>query len=186
MAFIRKSREILHDFSFFKVVKDTVIEDDSNIEFERNSVAHIGAVAVVPVLENGEIVLIKQYRSTINDLSLEAVAGRRDVLNEDLKDCAKRELIEEVAIQTEEIIDLGWVHTSPGFTDEKIYLFLATKCTKLHQNEPDGIEEKLAEIVTIDLSTAQRWIEDGTISDCKSIVNIDRAIKYLKGPNQTA
>ncbi len=186
MAFIRKSREILHDFSFFKVVRDTVLEDESNTEFVRNSVAHIGAVAVVPILDNGDIVLIKQYRSTIDALSLEAVAGRRDVANEDLQACAKRELIEEVAIQAEQIIELGWVHTSPGFTDERIYLFLATNCKQLERNDPDGIEEKLAETITVDVETALLWIEDGTITDNKSIVNIDRAIKHIRGTSKTA
>lgn len=186
MGFVRKSREILHDFSFFKVVEDTIIEEDSDSEFVRNSVAHIGAVAVVPVMNNGDIVLIKQYRSTIDQLSLETVAGRRDVLNEDLQDCAKRELAEEVAIEAGEIISLGWIHTSPGFTDEKIYLYLARDCIELDQNEPDGIEEKLSETIHVNPDTALSWIEDGTITDSKSIVNIARAIKYLKGSENTA
>ena len=184
MPFSRNSREVLHDYSFIKVVKDSFKEIESNENFERIAIEHIGAVAVVPILENGNLVLIKQYRSTINSLSLEAVAGRRDVDNEDLEDCAKRELIEEIAIKAEKIIPLGWIHTSPGFTDERIYLFLGLECTKLEKNDPDGIEEKLAETIEVSPEDALEWIENGTVTDGKSIININRAIKYLKSQDR--
>ena len=181
MAFSRKARQVIHDFNFFRVVKDTIYEDVTKTEFVRNSVAHIGAVAVVPVLDNGEIVLIRQYRSTIDQLSLEAVAGRRDVENEELSVCANRELAEEVGITSNNIISLGWIHTSPGFTDEKIYLFLAKECRQLEQPNPDGIEEEFAETINVSLDLAEMWIKDGSITDCKSIVNISRAIDHIRG-----
>ncbi|MFN8015106.1 MAG: NUDIX hydrolase [Acidimicrobiia bacterium] len=179
MAFIRENREVLDDFGFISVVRDSVVEDASETFFERICIAHIGAVAVVPILEDGNIVLIKQYRSSINDLSLEAVAGRRDVSGEDLIDCAKRELIEEIAVAADEVIELGWIHTSPGFTDEKIFMFLAKNAKFIENNIPDGVEEELAERIVVSLEQAIEWTYDGTIRDGKTIVNLHLAKKYL-------
>lgn len=179
-TFSRANRELLHDFSFFSVVRDTIFESSTKESHDRFSVAHIGAVAVIPVLDNGDVVLIKQYRGTIDQLSLEAVAGRRDVENEDLESCALRELAEEVGYVAKNIQSLGYIFTSPGFCDEKIYLFLATQCSELESNEPDGIEEQFAEVVKVPLSQAVEWAKDGTITDGKSIVNIFRAAEALK------
>lgn len=178
--FNKVSRDVLHDYSFFSVVNDTIHESSLDVTFERKCVAHIGAVAVVPIMDNGDVVLIKQYRGTIDEMSLEAVAGRRDVDGEELEVCANRELAEEVAITSQEIISLGYIHTSPGFTDERIYLFLGKQCSELEENEPDGVEEKLAESIRVPLEQAVLWAKDGTISDGKSIINILRAADYLE------
>lgn len=177
--FSRVNRELLHDFSFFSVVKDTIHESTLDKTFSRNAVSHIGAVAVIPVLENGDIALIKQYRGTIDQESLEAVAGRRDVENEDLETCAKRELAEEIGYSTNELVALGFVHTTPGFCDEKIYLFLAKDCQKLEENEPDGLEEQFAQTITTSIDKAIEWALDGTITDGKTIANLFRAANVL-------
>lgn len=178
-TFSRKSREVLHDFNFFSVVRDTIHESSTNKEVVRHSIAHIGATAIVPVMDNGDIVLIKQYRGSIDQLSLEAVAGRLDVENEELATCALRELTEEVGITAAEVISLGFVHTSPGFEDEKIYLFMATNCSELENNEPDGLEEQFAETIRVPMKQALVWINDGTITDAKSIIIIYRTAKHL-------
>ncbi len=178
-TFSRVERKVLHDYGFFATAQDTIYESTSDETFTRTVVAHIGAVAVVPVMDNGDIVLIKQYRGTIDDMSLEAVAGRRDVNDEDIVQCAQRELGEEIGLTAKSILPLGWIYTSPGFTDERIYLFVATGITELPAPEPDGLEEKLSNVVRCSLDEALTWIADGTIADAKSIVNIYRTAAFL-------
>ena len=173
-TFERVSRDVKHDYGFFAVARDTIHEASQDETFTRYVVTHIGAVAVVPVLDNGDIMLIKQYRGTIDELSLEAVAGRRDVDDEDVVQCAQRELGEEIGLQASSIVPLGWIHTSPGFTNERIYLFMATGCAELDEQNHDGIEEQLATRVRCSIGEALQWINNGTITDAKSIVNIYR------------
>lgn len=178
-TFTRKKRESLHDFNFFSVECDTIHESTHDLTFTRNVVAHVGAVAVVPVMDNGDVVLIKQYRGTVDQELIEAVAGRRDIDNEDLFTCALRELGEEIGLTAKNIVSLGSVFTSPGFTDEEIHLFVATECSELDRSEPDGIEELLSISVRIPMAQALEWTYDGTISDAKSIITIQRVAHWL-------
>jgi ADP-ribose pyrophosphatase len=182
--FSRVNREVVNDFSFFKAVKDTaqVVDDDGSVleTFERNCVSHIGSVAVVPLFANNDVALIRQYRVAIDEDSLEIVAGRRDVNGESPEKTAMRELFEEVAVSTNDLISLGTIYTSPGFLDEEMYLFLANDCFDLEKNEPDGVEEVYSEVVRVPLEHAIEWIKDGTISDAKSIIAIGRTEEILR------
>lgn len=177
--FTKQSREPLHDFGFFSVVHDTVIEETTDTTFERNGVSHIGAVAVVPYYENGDVVLIEQYRVMIDEMSIEVVAGRRDVVSEAPIDCARRELLEEVGITSSEIIPLGYTYASPGISDEKLYLYMARGCSDIGENEPDGIEEQFAQSHRVSLETALEMAHEGRIVDSKSIVTLFRAAHLL-------
>jgi len=178
--FKRTSQELVADHNFFKVVTNyTQVEETQEI-FDRISIDHIGAVAVIPILANGDIVLIDQYRSTIDDYSLEAVAGRRDVEGEEPGDCALRELQEEVGVKSDRVESLGWIYTSPGFTNEKLFLFIALDCDDPQEPSPVGVEEKYAKTIRCTFEDALNWINEGKIRDSKSIVAIIRAYEYCK------
>lgn len=168
--------EKLYDANFISLVSRIILDNETGENFERVCVEHIGAVAIIPVLENGDTVLVRQYRSSIDDYSLEVVAGRRDHIDEDIIECAQRELREEVGYSAGVVSPLGYIHTSPGFTNERIYLFLATECTQLESTQPDSVEESDSEIVRCTQEEALQWSRDGTISDAKSIIAVNRML----------
>ncbi len=178
-TFSRVSRETLHDYSFFSVVKDTAYESTTDRNYEFHGIGHIGAVVVVPVMENGDVVLIEQYRPIVDSMVLEAVAGRRDVEGEDPADAALRELKEEVAIEAKEIHSLGFTFSSPGFTDEKLMVYVGTNCRECERATPDGIEEELSITHRMTLKDALDMTLDGQINDAKTVVALWRTAKFL-------
>lgn len=178
-TFSRVSRETLHDFNFISVVKDTVYEATTDKNYEFTGIGHIGAVAVVPVMDNGDVVLIEQYRPIVDSMLLEVVAGRRDVNGEDPADTAWRELKEEVAVQALEIHPLGFTFSSPGFTDEKLMLYVGLNSSECERATPDGIEEELSIAHRLPLREALQMTLNGKIVDAKSIVALWRTAHFL-------
>lgn len=131
------------------------------------------AVAILPFRSDGACYLIRQYRFVIGQYILEAPAGTLNP-GEDPLDAARRELIEETGFQAETFIPRGSIFTTPGFSDEIIYLYEAHGLTPscLYQKDEDEIIE-LARIKTEDLP---EMIRDGRISDAKTISLICRCI----------
>ena len=141
-------------------------------------VRHPGASAVVPVLggvddSDPELVLIRQYRYAAERYLYEIPAGRLDP-GETPLECAGRELLEETGYRAAEITPLFTMFTTPGFTDEKIHLFMATGLVPgQHQREAD----EFMELVPTRLSRALSMIEQGEIQDAKTAL----ALLYTAG-----
>jgi len=139
-------------------------------------IAHPGAAAVVPVDEDGEVLLVRQYRhATGGEWLLEVPAGKLDP-GETPESCARRECEEETGARPGELVPLGCIWTTPGFTDERIWLFLArdlaTGSQELQADEELSVERlPLAEAVERALA--------GGIDDGKSIAALLRAAAYL-------
>src|SRR5919198_4493458 len=93
------------------------------------SVHHPGAAAVIPVASDGRVILVRQTRHTVGLRLLEVPAGKLDRGGEEPADCAPRELVEETGYRCRSLIKLGTMLSSPGFSDERIHLFLATDLT---------------------------------------------------------
>ena len=178
-TFKQTSREVVNDLGFLKLMKNNLIEETTNTEFDRYCLDHIGACAVLPVMKNGDVVLIQQYRSALNREIVEVVAGKLDIEGEDLVECCKRELLEEVGVVARKFIQLGSWEVSPGWTDEIEHGFLALDCDEPVETQPDGIEEKFSTVIRISLDEAMNYIEQGIISDAISTLVIERAYKYL-------
>ena len=147
-------------------------------EGEQVLIKHPGAAAVVPVLSdpNGPdpvILLIKQYRYAIGGLLWEIPAGRLEP-NEEPIACAERELLEETGCSATHFEPLTSLWTTPGFTDEKIHLFMATGLT---QGETKREADEFMEVVPLKLSQVLMMIRDGEITDAKTQV----AILYMAG-----
>lgn len=139
---------------------------------------HPGAAAVVPVLsdpsgEDPQILLIKQYRYATGGTLWEIPAGRLEP-NEEPIACAERELLEETGCTAEQMVALTSIYTAPGFTDEKIHLFMATGLT---QGESAREADEFMEVVPLALSQILEMIRDGEIQDAKTI----SAILYVAG-----
>lgn len=107
-----------------RVAVDTVRLPDGNLA-EREVVAHPGAVAVLPVLDDGRIVLVAQYRHPVRQILWEVPAGKLDA-GEAPDDCVRRELEEETGYRAQCLERLGAVFTAPGFSDEVIHLYRAS------------------------------------------------------------
>jgi ADP-ribose pyrophosphatase len=104
----------------------------------REYLHHPGAIGAVPLLDNGGIVMIKQFRYPTQSVILEIPAGKLEA-GEEPMDCVRRELIEEIGYEPWKVIHLSSVWTTPGFTDEIIHLYLATEL-KPCQGNPDSDE----------------------------------------------
>jgi ADP-ribose pyrophosphatase len=139
--------------------------------FERDLVHHPGAVSVVPLLDNGQVVLVRQYRAPIGRELLEIPAGKRDVQGEAPEITAQRELGEEVGLHAGEIELLAEFYNSPGFSDEHTYTYLATELTECAA-APDGVEEQAMQIERVALGDVPDLIAAGDLIDAKSIIGL--------------
>lgn len=131
-------------------------------------IRHPGASAVVPLKEDGTVVLIRQFRHAANGFIYEIPAGKLHP-KEDPLDCAARELEEEIGYKAGRFELLSSIFTAPGFADEVIHIYLATSLTIGTQNLD---QDEVLEVVEMPLREAISKISDGTIRDAKTIVGL--------------
>ncbi len=139
--------------------------------FKRLTVVHPGAVVILPIDNDGEIYLIRQYRHPLQKEIYELPAGTLDS-NESPEDCAKREIQEEIKFRAEKWQSLGVLYPAPGFCNEKQYLFLAQD---LSPAALDGDEDEIIHIEKRSVSWIEEAILSGEIEDAKTIASIFRA-----------
>jgi ADP-ribose pyrophosphatase len=140
---------------------------------ELEMIRHSGASAVLPFLgdpagEDPTILLIRQYRYAADGFIYEIPAGRLEP-GEPPEQCAVRELREETGCTAAKIEHLYTMYTTPGFTDERIHLFVATG---LERGESALEQDEFVEVVPTTMSAALRLIKDGTINDAKTALSI--------------
>jgi len=138
----------------------------SGAEGQREVVRHLGAAVVLPLLDDGHIVLVNQYRYPMGEELLELPAGKLDP-GEDPGECAARELAEETGWRAGAIHDLGSFFTTPGFTDEVLHAFVATGLEPAPDIEADP--DEAIEIVTMTVEEALEACRDGRIRDGKTL-----------------
>ncbi len=147
---------------------------------ERVVVVHPGAVAVV-ALDGDDIILIAQYRAAVDATVIEIPAGKLDKAGEDRVSAAARELEEETGFVPDELIHLTDLKTGVGFTNEEISIYLARSVTR-GTMKPVGEEEAAANVYTIPFSQAVEDVENGIITDAKTVVGI-LLVEHLGGPS---
>lgn len=140
-------------------------------------VRHPGAAAVVPLKDNGTVILIRQFRHAVGGFIYEIPAGKLSP-GEDPRVCAARELEEEVGYCPGKLDLLSSIFTAPGFTDEVIHIYKATGLTKGRQQLD---RDEVLEVIEMPLSEAIGMIETGTIRDAKSIVGL-QSVYLRNGP----
>ncbi|HEU4500074.1 MAG TPA: NUDIX hydrolase [Nitrospira sp.] len=131
-------------------------------------VRHPGAAAVVPITEDGSVVLIRQFRHAAGGFIYEIPAGKLHS-GEDPRSCATRELEEEIGYKPGQLMLLSSIFTAPGFTDEVIHVYKATGLTKGRQHLD---RDEVLEVVEVSLEEAIGMIRAGTIRDAKTIVGL--------------
>ncbi|HJQ84605.1 MAG TPA: NUDIX hydrolase [Candidatus Binatia bacterium] len=136
-------------------------------------IRHVGAAAVVALDERERVVLLRQFRFAAGGYIWELPAGILSSPEEPPAACAARELREEAGVTAEELSPLGAILTTPGFTDERIHLFLARGLRAVGAAHED--DEVIAEIAWLPLGEALAMIRDGGIVDAKTIAGLHLA-----------
>jgi ADP-ribose diphosphatase len=150
----------------FSVTADSVVEGDKT--YKREVVRHPGSAAILPVFEDGTVALVRQYRHPAVRFLLELCAGTIDE-RERPEEAAARELEEEMGLVAGKMENLSEFFVSPGYCEEKMWLFLATDLTETAQNLED---DEAVEVVRLPLSRALEMITDGEIEDAKTIIGL--------------
>lgn len=160
-------------------VDDVVVTAPDGTTHERQVVGHPGAVSVVPLDEDGNVVMIRQYRAALDAELLEIPAGKRDLAGEAPEATALRELAEEVGLAADSVVHLAEFHNSPGFSNEHSTVYLARGLRPVpHQRQ--GVEEAHLEVVVVPLSDVVAMIRKREIRDAKSIIGLLLAREYLE------
>lgn len=144
----------------------------------RDIVSHPGASAIVPINENGEVYMVRQYRKPLEAVSLEIPAGKLDFKGEDPEECARRELKEETGLSAESITHLVSMHSTPGFSDEIIHIYSAVG---LSQGDTCTDEDEFLSTEKYPVEKLVDMILGGEITDAKSIIGILLAEKIVTG-----
>jgi len=170
------SSKLIYQGRVFGVRHDRVIEP-GGVRATRDIVTHSGSVVVLPVLPDGRILLVRQFRYSAGDFLLELVAGRMEPGEKPLE-AARRELAEETGYRAKRFVQMLDVYPTPGFVKERMFVFTATKLTpgKTNFDEDERIEVKL-----FTLKTLLRMIRQGKIHDAKSVAGILYYARYLAG-----
>ena len=164
----------LYDGRIIKLFNDEIRLPDGNPAF-REYVRHPGGICVVPVTEDREIMLVRQFRYPYGEETVEIPAGKRDSFEEDPLEGGKRELREELGITAEEFVFLGEFYPTPGYTDEVIFMYAAKGLT-YGETCPDEDEFVAAEKYPLDLLCEK--IMAGEIKDGKTQAAVLK-VKYL-------
>ncbi|MET0904342.1 MAG: NUDIX hydrolase [Acidimicrobiales bacterium] len=169
-GFSKLGEEELFAGKVFRLVRSTFRGPDGG-EFERHIVQHPGAVAVVPLHDDGTVSLVRQYRVALEHDLLEVPAGTRDVVGEDERVTAARELTEEAGLAAGSMEHLITFFNAPGISDESISLFLARHLTEV-DHDRQSEEEHAMTVERFPLDLALEMIENGRITDAKTIIGL--------------
>ncbi|MFF3869670.1 NUDIX domain-containing protein [Micromonospora sp. NPDC001898] len=162
----------------FSVVTDEVTMPGGGTS-ARDYVRHVGAVAVVAVDDAGQVVLIRQYRHPVGRHLWELPAGLTDVSGEDLAAAAARELAEEVDLTAGTVDVLVDLHSSPGFTDEVVRVFLARDLADVpaERRHRRSEEEADLQVIRVDLDEAVRMVLAGEITNASAVAGLLAAVR---------
>ncbi len=169
-------RQVVYQGRLLTLRHDVVL-DSQGARRNREVVVHPGAVAVVPLRDDGAVLLVRQYRHAVGEICLEIPAGTLDrhadgSLEEPAEAC-RRELLEETGYDATAWHPLGRFYSAPGFTTEELHLYLATGLVSVEGYAGPAADERL-ELVTLDWRRALELAEQGDIRDAKTLVGLFR------------
>ncbi len=144
---------------------------------QRDIVHHSGGVGVVALTDDNKIIMVKQFRKAIEDVTYEIPAGKFDS-DEELEDCGRRELKEETGAVASRFEYLGHVYPSPAYDDEKTHMFLATGLTFGEDNLDD---DEFLDVEYFTCDEVLSMIMNNEINDAKTVIGFFKAMEKLKG-----
>ncbi len=163
----RLNSELMYDGNFIQVHKDDVRLPDGSVS-TREYIKHPGAVAVLAMLDNGNLLMERQFRYAPQREFVELPAGKIDS-GEDILRCAQRELLEETGYVAKEWTHLTTVWSCIGYADERIEYFIARNLTYQGHKLDDG---EFLEVFELSLREAIEWVRQGRINESKTIVGL--------------
>ena len=172
---IRTGSEEIFNGIILHVQRDTVALPNGN-EAVREVIRHIGAVCVIPVLDNGDVIMERQYRYPLDRVILEIPAGKLDAADEDRLSAIQRELREETGYTADEWTVLGDFHPAPAYSDEFITMYMARK---LHRGDRHLDADEFLDVHTVPLKDLVADVMSGRISDAKTQVCVLKAARLL-------
>ncbi len=158
-------------------VQNLTVSLPNGKEATRDIVLHPGASVVIPISEKGELYMVKQFRKPLDITTLELPAGKLDSVGEDPKVCAQRELMEETGLRAGKLEHLISIHTTPGFCNEVIHMYTATKLT---QGESCTDEDEFLDVEKIHVNDLVNMILNHEITDAKTIIGILMAERIVR------
>ena len=175
--FKRLSRDLVYKGSIIDYYKDTVQVPNGNV-VKWDFIGHKGAAAIVPVREDGKILMVRQYRNALDRYTLEIPAGGLNGADEPTKTAAARELEEETGYRSEDVDFLISIRTTVAFCNEKIDIYVAHNLIKTHQHLD---EDEFINVEAYTVDELMDMIYDTTSQDSKTICAImTYAHKYLQ------
>ena len=177
---VQTGSENIFDGIILNVKRDRVRLPNGH-ESVREVVRHIGAVCVIPVTDDGRVVVERQYRYPIDQVITEIPAGKLDSREEDRLDAAKRELAEETGITADSWINMGLYYPAAAYSDEKITMYLAQG---LHLGKQHLDEDEFLNVSFVPLEQLVEEVLSGEITDGKTQVAILKAARLLQRRNE--
>jgi ADP-ribose pyrophosphatase len=168
------SSETVYDGTFLDVRKDIVNLPDGNTS-TREWINHPGAACIIPIMPDGKLALIKQYRYPVQSTMIELPAGKLDV-GEKPEVCAIRELEEEIGYLADKLTFVTKIHPAIGFANEEMWIFLAENLVKSQINTD---HDEFVELIPTSIEDAVRMVWNGAITDVKTIIGILWAERLL-------
>ena len=173
----RVKRELMYEGTILKIYKDHMQFENGNTA-ESDFIHHDGAAAVVPIMEDGRILMVTQYRNALERDTLEIPAGKLDDPNESGLVCASRELEEETGYRSENLEWILTLRTTVAFCDERIEVYVAKDLIPSRQNLD---EDEYVDVKAYTLEELKEKIFDGTIQDSKTVAALlAYESKYLR------
>jgi len=168
------SSEKVYDGTFLDVRKDVVSLPDGKTS-TREWINHPGASCIIPIMPDGKLGLIKQYRYPVQSTMIELPAGKLD-MGEKPEVCAIRELEEETGYLADKLTFVTKIHPAIGFANEEMWIFLAENLIESQKNTD---HDEFVELMPTSIKAALHMVWDGTITDVKTIIGILWAERLL-------
>lgn len=140
----------------------------NGVTLDMEIIRHPGAAAIVPLMDDGSVLLIRQYRHAVDGCIWEIPAGTLEP-SEDARHCARRELAEETGYTAQTIEKLTEITPLPAYSDERIHIYLASGLSEADQNLDD---DELLSVHRLELTQAVAMIGSGEIQDAKTMVGL--------------
>jgi ADP-ribose pyrophosphatase len=171
----RMSSKIVYDGNLLKVHEDLSTMPDGS-SARREWIKHPGACAIVPIFENGDTLLLRQYRYGPGKMFWEVPAGKIDP-GEPIEVTARRELLEETGLECTDLQKIGHFYPAIGFCDEIIHIYIARG---LNESSSSTDDDEFVETVRMPLKQALAMLDNGTIDDGKTCVVLQKVRTELR------
>ena len=165
----------IHRGRVFRMVSENIVLPNG-VSIDIETIRHPGASAIIPLSDKDTVMLIKQFRHAVGEYIWEIPAGTLDPEETPIT-CARRELIEEVGVSAGTWRKLGEITPVPGYSDERIHIFLATDLMPAQQNLES---DELLDVHEVGFDEAINMIYEGAIQDSKTICGLFLTMQWLE------